>query len=131
MSTKHNPSEAERNAKLPTPAFFPNLERKSIGVLLDRARPISWIWLTLALALAIGGNHVIGAGWSQIGFKLLTAWFCISLFGCFIAIVLDMPSHCSFGHNDLGFFYGRWSCRTCYRLARRHRRLRGPHGVAE
>lgn len=39
--------------------------------------------------------------------------------GCVVAILLARPDSCSKGHTDIGFYYGRWSCRTCYRAEKR------------
>lgn len=46
------------------------------------------------------------------GFTMLTA-----------GVVLDWPERCPYGHTDIGFYYGRFSCRTCYRMRKSGRKV--------
>jgi hypothetical protein len=32
-----------------------------------------------------------------------------------VGMLIEWPQSCPKGHTDIGFYYGRWSCRTCYR----------------
>lgn len=79
--------------------------RERIGHLLDKLQPLFWIWLVGAVALSF-------SPWHEIGFYLLGAY---GFLWC-VFTALDRPDHCQRGHTDIGFYYGRWSCRTCYRL---------------
>jgi len=78
--------------------------RKHIATLLNKLRPLFWIWLLGAIALLFCRQ--------ELGLILLGAY---GLFWC-ILTALDKPDHCPKGHTDIGFYYGRWSCRACYRL---------------
>lgn len=48
--------------------------------------------------------------------------------GYMVVAALTRPEVCAYGHSDIGFYYGRWSCRTCYRLAKRRASARTDHG---
>jgi len=121
--------ETESEAAPPRPpAFFPNLDRARISRVLDWIRPVFWLWLASAGVLAIAGYFVSESRWRQIGVALLGFWFAASVVLYIIAIILDMPACCAKGHTDIGLYYGRWSCRTCYRLSRTRVRRRSKSG---
>jgi hypothetical protein len=80
-------------------------DRERIGYFLDKLQPIFWIWLVLVVVLFF-------SSWREVGFYLLGAY---GLLWC-VLTALSKPDHCQQGHADIGFYYGRWSCRTCYRL---------------
>ena len=72
--------------------------------LLHKLQPVFWIWLVGAVILLVLGH--------DSGFVLLGAY------GLLWSILTDLsrPDRCPQGHADIGFYYGRWSCKTCYRL---------------
>ena len=88
--------------------------RKRVASLLDKFRPLFWIWLVCGIVLLIFRQ--------ELGIILLGAY---GLLWC-VLVTLDKPDHCPRGHTDIGFYYGKWSCRTCYeneqrRIGRRKR----------
>jgi len=78
-------------------------------------QPFLWLWLIAAVVLMFAGDRIVSPGWSERGYLLLGAYFA---FGA-VAIVASKPERCSHGHTDIGFYYGRWSCRTCFKQRRR------------
>src|SRR3989442_1331534 len=78
-------------------------------------RVLGWIGgLVLGVGLVqayVGG----GVETAQLGIAVLVPYFWLVTAG----IWLSRPSQCPQGHTDIGFYYGRWSCRPCYRLAQR------------
>lgn len=86
------------------------LRQERIGQFLHKIRPILWLWPVVAIGLSIFGSNNLQA----IGAGLILAY----LFLYVVLIMLDRPPQCQKGHTDIGYYYGRWSCRVCYRLER-------------
>ena len=80
------------------------IDRERLGKLLDKLRPIFWIWFISALTLVFV--------YPPIGINLLLAYFTTYA----VLVFLGRPKECSRGHTDIGYYYGHWSCRTCYKL---------------
>ena len=79
--------------------------REKIGLLLDKLQPIFYIWLLAAVVLFF-------SPWHEIGLYLLGGYGLL----WFVLTILSRSDHCQLEHTDIGFYYGRWSCRTCYKL---------------
>ncbi len=84
------------------------LRRRTAARLL-KLLPTTVVIVALVL-MVIPGTHTIGL---VLWLLLVAEWV--------IYLVRTKPNHCPRGHTDIGLYYGRWSCRTCYRQSRRRR----------
>ena len=97
--------------------MLPIETHQKLSCILDYAKPFLWIWLLISIVLIFGGDKLFGQGWSDRG----EIFFVLYLIFWAILVVVDKPEKCSFGHTDIGFYYGHWSCRTCYRNRQRRK----------
>ena len=92
------------NVACPQHYLMNDIQRKSFSHWLKKLQPILGIFFLVAI-ITFG---------QELGMILLGVYF--FLFS--VIIILEKPDKCLRGHTDIGYYYGRWSCRTCYKLER-------------